>query len=274
MEVTLNTTNVKAGDFIWTSDITFATNQNKIVDLYGDKKSDLGNRWFIGQPINVIYDYKKLGVWQTSQAAEAAKFNAKPGDLRFADINGIDANGNLTGKPDGKITAEDKTVLGSPNPKWTGGIANTFYYKNFNLRIFIQTVQGVMKYNPQLNLIDLAGRRNIPAALTYWTPNNNNNSQPALTFTNTMGYGYPSNASYTTLKDVTLTYNLPQSVAKRVGLNGMSVYLSGHNLYIWTPWLGWSPEANYVPRGSNGDNRLPDGKNGCPRCQHNPIIIS
>ena len=83
LEVTLNTTNVKAGDFIWTSDITFATNKNKIVDLYGDKQSDLGNRWFIGQPINVIYDYKKLGVWQTSQAAEAAKFHAKPGDLHL-----------------------------------------------------------------------------------------------------------------------------------------------------------------------------------------------
>lgn len=240
IEVTLNTTNVKAGDFIWTSDITFATNQNRIVDLYGNKKSDLGNRWFIGQPIHVIYDYKKLGVWQQDNAT----FNTKAGDLKFADLNG-----------DSKITAEDKTILGSPDPKWTGGMVNTFYYKNFNLRVFIQTVQGVLKNNPQLNLIDLAGRRNIPAALTYWTPDNHNNVQPALSFTNTMGYGYPSNASFTTLKDVTLTYNLPQKVAESAGLGGLSVYLSGHNLYIWTPWLGWSPEANYTPRGSSGDNQ-------------------
>ncbi len=216
------------------------------------KKVILGNRWFIGQPINVIYDYKKLGVWQTSQAAEAAKYHAQPGDLRFADINGVDANGNLTGKPDTAITASDRTILGSPNPKWTGGIANTFYYKNFNLRIFIQTVQGVLKDNQQLNWVDLAGRRNIPAGLTYWTPNNNNNVMPALTYTNTVGYGYPSNASYTRLKDITLTYNLPQKVADRAGLGGLSVYLSGTNLYTWTSWFGWSPEAYYAPRGWGG----------------------
>ncbi len=240
LEVTLNTTNVQAGSFIWTSDLTFSTNRNKIVDLYGDKQSDLGNRWFIGQPINVIYDYKMLGVWQTSEAAQAAKYNAKPGDLKIADLNG-----------DGKITANDKTILGSPNPKWTGGLANTFYYKNFNLRIFIQTVQGVLKYNPQLNWVDLAGRRNIPADLTYWTPDNNNNSMPALTYTNTIGYGYPRNASYTRLQDVTLTYSLPKSVADRVGLGGLSVYLSGHDLITWTPWFGWSPEVDYTGRGGS-----------------------
>ncbi len=249
LEVTLNTTNLQAGGFIWTSDITFATNRNKIVDLYGDKKSDLGNRWFIGQPINVIYDYKMLGVWQTSEAAQAAKYNAKPGDLKIADINGVDTNGNLTGQPDQQITADDRTILGSPDPKWTGGLNNTFYYKNFNLRIFIQTVQGVLKYNTQLNWVDLAGRRNIPADLTYWTPDNHNNSMPALTYTNTIGYGYPRNASYTRLKDVTLTYNLPQSVAEKAGLGGLSVYLSGHNLITWTPWLGWSPEVDYTGRG-------------------------
>jgi len=76
----------------------------------------------------------------------------------------------------------------------------------------------------------LAGRRNIPADLTYWTPDNKNNSMPALTYTNTIGYGYPRNASYTRLKDVTLTYNLPQSVAKKAGFGGLSLYLSGHNL--------------------------------------------
>lgn len=75
---------------------------------------------------------------------------------------------------------------------------------------------------------------------------------PALTYTNTIGYGYPSNASYTRLQDVTLTYNLPQSVADRVGLSRLSVYLSGHNLYTWTPWLGWSPEVDYTGRGGGG----------------------
>ena len=243
IEVSLNTTNIQSKDFSWKSAIVFASNKNRIVDLYGDKKSDVGNGWFIGQPIQVIYTYKKLGVWQANEADEAAKFNAKPGDLKFADISGAD------GKPDGKITGDDRTILGSPQPKWTGGLSNTFTYKSFALKIFIQTVQGVLKYNNQLNWVDLAGRRNMPAALTYWTPENNNNVMPALSYTNTVGYGYPSNGSYTRLKDVTLTYKLPERVIKNSGLGGLSVYLSGENLYTWTSWIGWDPEVNYIARG-------------------------
>jgi TonB-linked SusC/RagA family outer membrane protein len=238
IEVTLNTTNIKSHNFTWTSDIVFASNRNRIVNLYGDKKSDLGNRWFIGEPIHVIYDYKKIGVWQNSAKNDAAIYHAKPGDLRFEDVNG-----------DSVINSSDMMILGSPDPKWTGGIANTFTYKSFSLRVFIQTVQGVLQDNPQLSWLDLAGRRNIPAGLTYWTPENNNNNMPALSYTNTYGYGFAQNASYTRLRDVTLTYTLSQNTLKKTGLGGLSVYLSGTNLYTWTPWFGWDPETTYQPRG-------------------------
>jgi len=246
IEISLNSMNIKTRNFRWESGVVFATNRNRIVDLYGNKQSDLGNRWFIGHPINVIYDYKKTGIWQTSDSAQSATFNAKPGDIKFADLSGPN------GKPDGVINASDMSILGSPDPKWTGGLTNIFYYKNFNLRIFVQTVQGVLQSNNQLNWIDLAGRRNIPAGLTYWTPENKNNSSPALSYTNTFGYGFPQNASFTRLKDVTLTYSLPASMLSKTGLSELSVYLSGTNLYTWTPWFGWDPEATYLPRGSTG----------------------
>ena len=246
LEVTLNSVDIKTRNFRWETEAVFATNRNRIIDLYGDKKSDLGNRWFIGKPINVIYDYKKTGIWQTGDSSQAAKFNAKPGAIKFADLSGPD------GKPDGVINASDETILGSPNPKWTGGLTNTFSYKNFSLQIFIQTVQGVLEDNSQLSWLDLAGRRNIPAGLNYWTPENNNNSSPSLAYTNTYGYGFPQNASFTRLKDVTLTYSLPASMLTKSGLSELSVYLSGTNLYTWTPWFGWDPEATYAPRGNTG----------------------
>ena len=66
-EVTLNTRNFAGKDFQWETNITFSRNKNKIVDLYGDKKSDLGNHWFIGSPVSVIYDYKMTGVWQKAK---------------------------------------------------------------------------------------------------------------------------------------------------------------------------------------------------------------
>ncbi|MEC5142933.1 TonB-dependent receptor [Chitinophaga sp. 212800010-3] len=239
LEVSLNSRNLVNGDFLWETALVYATNKNEIVDLYGDKKSDLGNRWFIGSPISVIYDYVMTGVWQTNEDASKQDPGAKPGDLKFADLTG-----------DGKITADDRKILGQTTPKWTGGITNTFHYKNFNLSIFIQTVQGITKYNPDLNYGDETGRRNTPAVIGYWTPENNNNSRPALSYNNTRGYGYPSNASFTRIKDVTLSYVFSQKLLDKLHLGNLTIYASGRNLYTFTDWIGWDPENNYSTRGS------------------------
>jgi TonB-linked SusC/RagA family outer membrane protein len=240
LEITLNTRNIVQKDFRWESTVVFATNKNKIVDLYGDGKDDLGNRWFIGQPISVIYDYKMTGVWQTGEDASKQDPGAKPGDLKFADLNG-----------DGKIDAtNDKAILGQTAPKWTGGITNTFHYKQFNLSVFIQTAQGMLKNNADLNYADESGRRNTPADIGYWTPTNGNNSFQALSYTNTRGYGYPRDASYTRIKDVTFSYTLPAGLLEKAHISNLRVYLSGRNLHTFTNWIGWDPEDNYSTRGS------------------------
>lgn len=239
IELSLNTQNIAGNLFKWETSIVFSTNRNRIVDLYGDGKDDIGNRWFIGKPIGVIYDYKMLGVWQTGEDPSQVDPTAKPGDLKFADING-----------DHQITADDKVILGQTTPKWTGGITNTFHYKNFNLNIFIQTVQGVMKNDPDLSYADESGRRNTPAVIGYWTPTNGNNDFPSLAYNNTRGYGWARNASYTRLKDITLSYVFSQKIVDHLGLAGLTIYASGKNLYTDTKWIGWDPEDNYSSRGS------------------------
>ena len=239
-ELNLNTKNLELTDFRWESGIVFSTNKNKIVDLYGDKQSDVGNRWFIGQPINVIYDFRMQGVWQVGEDPSKQDPGAKPGDLKFADLNG-----------DGRITADgDREILGQPNPKWTGGLTNTFYYKNLHLNVFIQTAQGMTRNNPDLTYADETGRRNTPSEVGYWTPENRSNTRPALSYNNTRGYGYASDASYTRIKDITLSYVVNPTVLEKFKLHGLTLYASGRNLATFTKWIGWDPEANYSSRGS------------------------
>ncbi len=239
LEVTLTTRNIVLKDFRWETMINYSMNKNKIVDLYGDHKSDTGNVWFIGHPIGVIYDYVRQGVWQQGEDPSKQDPTALPGDLKLADLN-----------HDGQVTAADKTILGQTTPKWTGGMTNTFHYKNFHLSVFIQTVQGIMKNDADLNYVDETGRRNTPAAVGYWTPTNKSNYWPALSYFNTRGYGYPINASYTRLKNITLSYTFPDKLLERARLGALTIYATGSNLYTWTKWVGWDPENNYAMRGS------------------------
>jgi TonB-linked SusC/RagA family outer membrane protein len=239
IEIMLNTENINSKNFRWQSAINFSSNKNRIIELYGDGKDDLGNRWFIGRPINVIYDYKLVGVWQVGEDASQWDPGAKPGDLKFADINN-----------DKKINADDRMILGSPNPKWIGGMTNTFHYKDFHLSIFIQTFQGAIKNNVTLTYADEAGRMNIPKETSYWTAENKNNSRPSLAYFNTRGYGYASDNSYTRIKDITLSYTASQKILEKLRLGSLTVYASGRNLYTFTDWIGWDPEHNYSFRGS------------------------
>jgi TonB-linked SusC/RagA family outer membrane protein len=238
-ELTLNTRNFTGKNFQWETILNFSKNTNKIVDLYGDKKSDLGNRWFIGSPISIIYDYKMDGVWQANEDASKQDPGAKAGDLKFADTNG-----------DGQITADDRIILGQTAPKWTAGLTNTFHYKAFHLNIFIQTAQGMLKNNPDLTYADETGKRNTPAAVGYWTAANASQTRPSLSYNNTRGYGYASDASYTRIKDVTLSYIVPQKALDKIKLASLTFYVSGRNLYTFTDWIGWDPENNYSSRGS------------------------
>jgi TonB-linked SusC/RagA family outer membrane protein len=233
-EFSVRTENIRNGKFKWETSLNFSAIQNKIVSLYGDKKDDIGNRWFIGHPVNVVYDYQLIGVWQEGEENAHLDPIAKPGDLKFADLNG-----------DGQISEADKKILGQSNPTWFGGITNTFHYGDFHLNIFIQTVQGVSKSNPLMDWWDLAGRQNVAANVGYWTAANKSNSRPSLAYTNFRTYGYMQDASFTRLKDVTLSYTASQKILNATKLGGLTIYVSGRNLATLTKWKGWDPESDY-----------------------------
>ncbi|MEO0042507.1 MAG: hypothetical protein RL329_1955 [Bacteroidota bacterium] len=246
IELTLRTKNLVGKHFKWESTLNFAANQNKIVDIYGDQKDDVGNRWFIGKPVSVIYDYNKIGVWQVGEAVVDQDPTAKPGDLKFQDVNGSKT-----------ITADDRIVLGQTTPKWIGGLTNTFHYKDFHLNIFIQTAQGMMKNNNLINFADQGGRQNLPSVINYWTSTNGGTDFPSVAYNNTRRYLYPTDASYTRIKDVTLSYTMPQPILEKLHLGGLSLYVSGRNLATFTKWIGWDPEADYDATLGTQSNNYP-----------------
>lgn len=245
LDITLNSTNLQTGKFSWQTSLVFSTYKNKLTQLYGDGKDDPGNGWFIGKSLGAIYTYRLIGVWQEGEDPSASDPTAKPGFLKFADLDGNKV-----------INSADREIVGYTAPKWTGGITNTFTYGDFSLRIFIQTFQGAKKNNAIYNNADQSGAINVPAEVGYWTKENKNPTRPSLAYTNPNNYNYPSDASYTRLKDITLNYTVPQEFAGKYGFSAASFYIAGRNIKTWTPWLGWDPEASYqsLPAGTNYNN--------------------
>jgi hypothetical protein len=228
--------NVDKGGVRWTTDLNVSVNRNQIVDLYGDGKSDLANQWFIGMPIDVNFGYKFDGIWQLADTARirtSAQPTAKPGDVRIVDANG-----------DGKIDPTDRTIIGSLQPKYTGGLTNTVRWKGITASAFLQTVQGVTR----VNVLRGTGQVNANVSRNmlyqqYWTPTNPINSYPANSQTsNPLGVDFYEDASFVRLKDVSLSYDLPKATFTRLGVQSARVYVNGRNLWTSTKWTGMDPE--------------------------------
>lgn len=259
LEITVNSRNIVTGSFTWSTSLVWSWNKNEIKNLYGDGKDDIGNRWFIGHPIGIIYDYEMEGIWQKSEIDDKLHLKQDPeaqaGDVKLRDISGPD------GVPDGKISPDyDKTIQGQTTPKWIGGLTNTFTYKDLSLSVFIQTVQGLKRNNALLAMAgDEMGRRNTTTEVGYWTEANGSNEFRSLSKTsNRWGYGFPRDASFTRVKDITLSYQFPASITKALRISALTVYASGRNLFTFTDWIGWDPESDITQRGWGGyENNYP-----------------
>jgi TonB-linked SusC/RagA family outer membrane protein len=253
IEVTLNTVNVKQGDFTWSSTLNFSTNRDKVVETANGKVNDIGNGWFIGQRLNVIYDYQKEGIWQESDKDELAKFNAnlapasqfKPGMIKVKDQNGdykIDAN-------------NDKVVVGNLQPRWNGGFMNEFTYKNWGLNIFMFARFG---YSIVTGAESLQGRY-AQRVLNYWTPTNPTNDYPAPNYGNAAGDSYRSSMNYQDgsfikIRNITLSYFMPQHLLGKLKMKNCRIYAQVINpglIYSKIDWL--DPDLNAKAKVSDPD---------------------
>jgi len=247
IEITINTQNIKKKDFSWSTDFIFGRNKEEIVELYGGTKDDVGNAWFIGQPLKVFFDYKSLGIWQLGEEAEMAKFTSnsfRPGDIKVQDTNG-----------DYKITDVDRVIIGTPRPTFTGNISNYFNYKDFDFNFSLNGSYGnMLNYDRNMSF---NGRYNS-IKVNYWkataydasgniTASNGSNEAPRPNngienpgYRNSLNY---FEASFLRLSDVTLGYTLPKNLIKRVGITKLRMYVTVQNGFCWTKFPGTDPES-------------------------------
>lgn len=233
IELGLNSTNLSGKDFFWKTNFTFSLNRNRINDLYGDKQDDLGNRWFIGHPISVIYDYKQLGVWQEEEADEAKKYGQSVGHIKVEDLNG-----------DYSIDESDYQIIGSPMPDWTAGFVNTFGYKNFDLMIDIYARIGGV-YNDEFTYMYTAWDNEHWNKLNvkYWTAENRSNKYQQIGavsyYTQVLG---DVSGTFVKVRNITLGYNFSESLLKRLSLSKARCYLAVQNPFTLSDYLGSDPE--------------------------------
>lgn len=254
------------GDFQYGLGVLGTSIYNEVLDIGSStgvnsfiSAGNLGNgqnvtRTEVGQPIGSFYGYKVQGVFQNQQQLdESAQLGTQqPGDLRFADLNGFDENGDLTGQPDGIIDDADRTFIGSAIPDFIYGFNANASYQGFSLSLDFQGQSGNEIYNGlqavRPNLY------NFPAKLQdRWRGEGTSTTVPRATAGGTNyrpSEYFLEDGSFLRLRTVTLGYALPTSWVEGVKLSNVNVYLRGTNLFTLSDYSGYSPE---IGRGQGGD---------------------
>ena len=244
VEIVLNSVNVDSKNFKWNTSFNLTFDENKILKLDGNTKlvpsesSRYLNSLVVGQSIGVFYGPKYAGV------------DPKNGDALYY-------------KDDGKKTTNDYNkagnfIVGNPNPDAYAGITNNFSYKGIELSFLFLGVFG--------NQVTNGGGAFMTSSFDYWdnqTTDQLNRWQkpgditdvPQLRLYGGNGIGassrYVYDASYIRLKNITLSYTLPETITSRIGLKSLRVYASGVNLLTFTKYPGWDPEVNTDYRAGN-----------------------
>ncbi|GAA5219402.1 TonB-dependent receptor [Membranihabitans marinus] len=243
IEFNISTTNIESSrknGFTWTTDLVFHSNKNEIVELYGGTEDDPGNGWFIGHPIDVSYDHQFEGIWQTDEKDLASTYGLQPGDMKLADINN-----------DGKINGDDRVIIGSSVPGWTGSLNNRFSYAGFDLSVYVYTTQDVTIYS-EAGGTSLGGMLNLRRGynlnsrdVNYWTPSNPSNEFPRPRVS---GHPYSTpmayfDASYVRVRNIMLGYTIQEPLLKKLKITRARVYAGVQNPFTFTDFPGLDPEG-------------------------------
>lgn len=280
LEFTLNTANIKKADFSWNTSFNIAFNKTKVLSLSEGETSLLTSSYFtnvndylleVGKPVGIMYGYVRDGLYQVSDfdynatngtyalKPDVIRDNgaaAQPGFIKFKDING-----------DGVINDLDRTAIGNANPKFTGGINNTFSYKGIDLSIFLNFTVGNDIFNANVLNNASLNTENLNSLAVFadrWTTINaagqrvtdptelaalNAGKTNPVYNGNATGRLYSDiieDGSFLRINNISLGYTLPKKWLNAMKISNMRFYVTAYNLYVFTKYSGYDPEVSVI----------------------------
>jgi len=212
----INTQNIKTRDFGWSTTLTWSLDRCNVSKLANGTTENICDLLFVGEALGVYYDFVYDGIWKTSEAVEAAKYGLKPGQIRVKDLNDdyvIDSN-------------NDRKIVGTKRPDWSGGITNTFNYKNLELSFFIYSRWGFTVNKGAVNLGGLYQSRKVD----YWVAGTNEDAEyysPGSNGVNAdprAGSQAYEDGSFIKMRNINLGYNFNAKQLSKVGLSNLKIY--------------------------------------------------
>lgn len=291
-EFVLNTRNIITKDFTWSTDLNISFNRSKVLSIYGNGDDYLRQNYEsridymiqVGKPLGQFYGYKYDGVYTTEDFKQNAdgsytlkdgvpylkgkkKNTIKPGDVKYKTTAGeTDAAGNPV------WSTEDRTVIGNAEPKFIGGINNTFTYKGFDLSVFMNFSYGGKVFNMntqrfygpylpnQNSLSDMANHFRLIdpntgkettnlARLAELNPDQYSkkkmwslHADNKIAITDALDY-YLEDASYLRINTITFGYTLPKDLLRKAFISNARIYCTLNNVHTFTDYSGYDPEV-------------------------------
>ena len=232
VEFTISSRNL-VGEFEWTTDFNMSFNRNKLTKLALQKvystctTSDFIKEDVVrneeGRPLGGFFGYVAQGV------------DPETGEMIYADITG-----------DGKVTSSDRTYIGDPNPDFTFGMTNNFYWKGISLSIFLQGSYGNDIYNASRieteGMYD--GKNQSARVLDRWRVPGQITDVPKAGWDIRNSSYFVEDGSYLRVKNISIAYDIKARFLQRAGISKLQPYFSASNLLTWTSYKGMDPEVN------------------------------
>jgi hypothetical protein len=241
VEFAVNSVNIRTDKFTWSTTFNISANKNKVLALSGGSDIYSGATVIrVGQPVGSMFGRVHLGTWGTHEAELAQKYNSRPGDVKYLDLDG-----------DGIINDNDRTIIGKGIPDGFGTFLNTFQYGNLSLTVDLQFMYGNDVLDRSIHSAeDRQGIANsYKTVLNAWTESNQNTPIAQI---RPIAAGYTTNndthkvtdASFLRGRNLLLAYTFSNAVTSKLKLERLRVFGSVQNFFVATKYAGYDPEVS------------------------------